>query len=249
MSRKKKLLLIYGALVLMLLGTAGWYVWQTLDAPASRPMPKPVLKEKTPFPESKPDDKLTARPSPKTSPADATGNVPAQSAVTHEAAGKGPSPSTQALAARPDPGKDVAPSPVIAETGNVDGLSNLHVQIEEYRLLVQIEELKAKLTDLKKAQIATAAPAPPVLSLPALTPPQSPEPATAAQSPPRRRGPVVLSVHGVDENLVAAVRLDGGKRITLRKGEKFGGGVVVEVSRSSGVVVRNGKKTSVLPFE
>ncbi|MDR2055448.1 MAG: type IV pilus biogenesis protein PilP [Desulfovibrio sp.] len=237
MSRKKKLILIYGVLVLMLLGTAGWYIWQTLDAPASRPAAPSAKKGKAAPPVADASSKTGLNPVDKS---DALKPVPK-------------TPSGVAVAARPESGKDVSvsPLPAIAETGNVDGLSNLHVQIEEYKLLVQIEELKAKLAELKKAQSVSAAPAPPVLSLPALTPPQPQSPAPSAEQlpPPRRKGPVVLSVHGVDENLVAAVRLEGGKRITLRKGEKFGGGVVSEVSRSAGVVVRNGKKTTVLPFE
>lgn len=234
MSGKKKPLLIYGALVLMLLSTCGWYVWQTLDAPP----PRPAKVAKTP-------------------PPGASGNAPGKSsdkpaskALPAESADKASSPA-QSGSGKPEPGGNTpSPPPAIAETGNVDGLSNLHVQIEEYKLLVQIEELRTKLAELKKAQTVAAAPPvqPPALSLPALTPPQSSEPQTA-QPRPRRKGPVVLSVQGVDGNLVASVRLDGGRRITLRKGEKFGGGVVSEVSRSDGVVVRSGKKTTVLPFE
>jgi type IV pilus biogenesis protein PilP len=237
MSRKRKLLLIYGTLVLMLLGTVGWYVWQTLDAPAPRQAAKAMPKAKTP-PAAKTADALADKPVPKVPSADAT------------ARGISPAPQPESGKA----GKDISasPAPSIAETGNVGGLSSLHVQIEEYKLLVQIEELKAKLVELKKAQtVVAASPSPPVLSLAALTPPQSTEPpATAVQATPRRaRGSVVLSIHGVDENLLAAVRLDSGKRVTLRKGEKFSGGVVVDISRNGGVVVRNGKNTTVLPFE
>lgn len=249
MSRKKKLLLIYGTLVLMLLGTAGWYVLQTLDAPAPRPVTKPAKKEKTPPGANAADKPLPVSDKPSLPDKSAEATQPdrqASKTLPIESPGKGASSATQ-----PESVRDVSSSPpsAIAETGKVDGLSALHVQIEEYKLLVQIEELKAKLSDLKKVQTVAAASAPPVLSLPALTPPQSTEPPAVPLQPRRAKGPAVMSVHGVDENLVAEVRLEGGKRITLRKGEKFGGGVVSEVSRSAGVVIRIGKKTTVLPFE
>lgn len=144
-----------------------------------------------------------------------------------------------------DPVTTAAPE-TPAPSGKVGDLSDLHLQIEEYKLLVQIEELKAKLRDLKQPKMpAPAAP----LSLPiaALTPPSGAVSPPVAQVASKRVDPAVLSVQGVDGELTATIR-SGGKQITVRKGQKFGNGVISEISRTA-VTVRNGKQTVTLPFE
>jgi type IV pilus biogenesis protein PilP len=130
--------------------------------------------------------------------------------------------------------------PEVVTGGNLSERMTLRADIELLELQVKKKELMDKL------QPPVSAPAVPVtgpglLELPpvgevAPRPVSLPVPAT-----------VVVAVQGVNDGLSAVIRTKG-KLVTVRKGQSFDGGIIVNISRSS-VVVRRGDKTSVLPFE
>lgn len=138
--------------------------------------------------------------------------------------------------------------PVSLTAGNLGRLTDLKGELEELRIEVQLEELRAKKKSLlNPAPVAAPPVRVPELTLPAMTPPKSP-PASSLELPPvRRAGTAVVSVRGVDGDVSALIRTGSGT-VTVRKGSRFGGGVVTSVSRQAVVVSRNGK-TAVLPFE
>lgn len=140
--------------------------------------------------------------------------------------------------------------PVSLTAGNLGRLTALKGEVEELRLEVQLEELRAKKKGLlNPAPVAAAPVRMPELSLPAMTPPATQAPALppVLVPAPQRAGTAVVSVRGVDGELSAVIRTGSGT-VTVRRGSRFGGGVVTSVSRQA-VVVSRGGKTAALPFE
>jgi type IV pilus biogenesis protein PilP len=114
---------------------------------------------------------------------------------------------------------------------------NLRSEIEKTRLDAQLHELKKK---MEKPQ-----PAPPPRQefvLPPLPSPAS-KPAPVSIAP-----DAVMGVQGMDGDLSAVIRTSAGRQVTVKQGDKFGGGVVSAISRS-GVVIRRNKTFSTIPFE
>lgn len=157
-----------------------------------------------------------------------------------------PVKSTASAAA---PASGVTAVPVSLTAGNLGRLTALKGEVEELKLEVQLEELRAKKKGLLNPAPVVSAPARlPELSLPAMTPPKTaPASPPVLSSAPQRAGTAVVSVRGVDGEVSAVVRTGSGT-VTLRKGSRFGGGVVTDISRN-GVIVSRGGKTAALPFE
>jgi type IV pilus biogenesis protein PilP len=85
--------------------------------------------------------------------------------------------------------------------------------------------------------------------VPPVQPPAQPSvPALEKLAPVPTLQDAVISVLGVDGNLSAVIRTSAGRQVTVKKGDKFGGGTVAEISRS-GVVVIRGKTFSTIQFE
>lgn len=61
--------------------------------------------------------------------------------------------------------------------------------------------------------------------------------------------PMVVSVSGFDDDLVALVTYDDGRTAKIRKGDVLPGGVEVKGVRHKGVLVALGKKEAVLDYE
>lgn len=171
--------------------------------------------------------------------------LPKKTPVTEKAPAAAPVKSTASVATA---ASDVTVVPVSLTAGNLGRLTALKGEVEELRLEVQLEELRAKKKGLlNPAPVAAAPVRMPELSLPAMTPPKG-SPASSLELPPvRRAGTAVVSVQGVDGEVSAVIRTGSGT-VTVRKGSRFGGGVVTAVSRQGVFVSRNGK-TAALPFE
>lgn len=67
------------------------------------------------------------------------------------------------------------------------------------------------------------------------------------KEPVRQRGPVVISVQGIEGALSATIRGSGGRTVTVRDGASFAGGKI-SVTRDRVAVNRRGKITAI-PFE
>lgn len=105
---------------------------------------------------------------------------------------------------------------------------------------VRIAELEQRLKDISAPKKQ------PEIVLPDLVPPKAtPAVPVSVQAP--KRGPAVVSVHGVTGDLSASIRTSDGKVVTVKNGGQFGGGVL-HVTRKSVSIRRNGK-LSTIPFE
>ncbi|QAZ66119.1 type IV pilus biogenesis protein PilP [Solidesulfovibrio carbinolicus] len=114
-------------------------------------------------------------------------------------------------------------------------MTSLRGDLEEIKLQVAIAQEKEKLLPKQ------VAPAPqPQMLLPELPKPVAAKPNEAA--------PVVVSIQGVDGHASATIRSSAGSLVTVRPGDKFGGGVIASVSRN-GVLVRRGNTSTALAFE
>lgn len=133
--------------------------------------------------------------------------------------------------------------PVVPTAGSLSRVTQLQAELNELKLEAQIMELKAKMRP------SAPAPAMNLPDLPALTPPSSPPrmpdvPAVSSS----KSSIAVVSVQGIGDNLSASIRAANGKVVTVRRGNRFGDGVVENISRQN-VTLRNGKKLITLPFE
>lgn len=127
--------------------------------------------------------------------------------------------------------------PPIPLAGNLDRMTALRADLEEVRLQVAIEQERQKLLPKLPAPVAQPQAQ---LKLPS---PQKPEPIKREPT-----SPVVVSIQGVDGRSSATIRAVNGKLVTVRSGDRFGGGVIASVGRG-GVVIRHGKTSTVLSFE
>lgn len=147
-------------------------------------------------------------------------------------------------AASPTPEK----APLVPSAETLGDLTALRGEVEKLKLEVQKEELLAKKKSIREPAPVQAAPlVPPPLSLPELVPPAQAPTMPAVLARKRSSGPVVISVQGVDGDVSALVRT-GSRTVTLHRGDRFGGGVVTDITRKA-VVIRRGAETAVLPFE
>lgn len=109
---------------------------------------------------------------------------------------------------------------------------------------VKIAELQRQ---LREAQ--TIAPVVPQsqqeIVLPPLDPPKK-EKDEKEDKPKRPSGPVVVSVQGVGNRLSATIRTSSGETVTVRHGQRFGGGVLSVTRRS--VTIRSGSTSRDIPF-
>ncbi|OLN30035.1 hypothetical protein DVDV_0830 [Desulfovibrio sp. DV] len=113
-------------------------------------------------------------------------------------------------------------------------MTELRADLEEMKVMVAIEQEKEKLTSKK----ITPAPQPQVIL------PEPPKPVVK----PKEASPVVISIQGVDGHASATIRSSSGSLVTVRPGDKFGGGVITAVNRT-GVLVRRGNSSTTLAFE
>ncbi|MDR2819469.1 MAG: hypothetical protein LBB60_02935 [Desulfovibrio sp.] len=132
----------------------------------------------------------------------------------------------------------------VVSGGNLSERTTLRADIELLELQVKKKELLDKLNPPAPAPVSAPPLTSGLLALPPISPPVSgTEPVRKTSS----SATVVVAVQGVDNNLSAVIRT-GGRLVSVRKGQNFGGGVITNISRNA-VVVRNGNKTSILPFE
>lgn len=134
--------------------------------------------------------------------------------------------------------------PVVPTAGNLSKLTALKAQLEELKLQSQIDELQAKHNPTVVTQTAPL-PLPPLANLPSS--PSIEKQGKLPVTPTRKMA--VISIQGIDDNITATIRTSSGNMITVRQGTKMGTATVVNISRQSGVTLRSGNQTSVLPFE
>lgn len=108
---------------------------------------------------------------------------------------------------------------------------------------VKIAELQRQLREAQA--IAPIVPQPQEIVLPPLDPPKK-EKDEKEDKPKRPSGPVVVSVQGVGNRLSATIRTSSGETVTVRHGQRFGGGVLSVTRRS--VTIRSGSTSRDIPF-
>ena len=110
---------------------------------------------------------------------------------------------------------------------------------------VKIAELQRQLREAQT--IAPVVPQPQEIVLPPLEPPKREKPSEEKDDKPKRpSGPVVISVQGVGNRLSATIRTSSGETVTVRHGQRFGGGVLSVTRRS--VTIRSGSTSRDIPF-
>ena len=110
---------------------------------------------------------------------------------------------------------------------------------------VKIAELQRQLREAQT--IAPVVPQPQEIVLPPLEPPKREKPSEEKDDKPKRpSGPVVISVQGVGNRLSATIRTSSGETVTVRHGQRFGGGVLSVTRRS--VTIRSGSTSRTIPF-
>jgi type IV pilus biogenesis protein PilP len=210
----------WGALVLVI-AAGGLYLLENRTAALSSFFveQKPSsLKEETPL-----------RETPKSAASPATGTG---------ATGTGDTPAAPPAASSPP-----VPREIRTGTFSFGDFVELRGKIEEARLDVQLFELRRKMEKPPPVVAPQPAPARPDFVLPAL-----PSLAPAPKPMPKPAMPeAVVGVQGVDGDLSAVIRTSAGRHVTVKPGDRFGGGVVSAVSRS-GVVVRRGNTSSTITF-
>jgi len=122
----------------------------------------------------------------------------------------------------------------VPQSGNLGRMTELRADLEEMKVMVAIEQEKEKLNSKK----TTPAPQPQVVL---------PEPPKSVVKP-KEASPVVVSIQGMDGHASATIRSSTGSLVTVRPGDKFGGGVIAAVNRT-GVLVRRGNSSTTLAFE
>ena len=122
----------------------------------------------------------------------------------------------------------------VPQSGNLGRMTELRADLEEVKVKVAIEQEKEKLNSKK----TTPAPQPQVIL------PEPPKPVVK----PKEASPVVISIQGMDGHASATIRSSTGSLVTVRPGDKFGGGVIAAVNRT-GVWVRRGNSSTTLAFE
>jgi type IV pilus biogenesis protein PilP len=122
----------------------------------------------------------------------------------------------------------------LPKSGNLEKMTSLRADLEEVRLKVAIAQEKEKLLPKQPAPA----------SRPQVMLPEPPKPLAAK---PREASPVVVSIQGVDGHASATIR-SAGNLVTVRPGDRFGGGVITAVNRT-GVWVRRGNSSTALAFE
>ena len=228
---KTRVIIIWGTLCVLLLGVgafAVWKVWLDKPAPPAPRMSGAALAVPNPAsplkPLNKEEKKQPATASLASSPPAGTAGMAGMTAAP--AAGSTGSGGTASAG-------NVA--------GNLGAITHLRSQKEELELQVKIKELHEKLTTTPVAPAVAQRQADVALLL------EKPLPARTAIAPPSSRGPVVVAVQGMGGALSAVIRT-GSSMTTVRKGSRFGGGVVTDISRA-GVMFNRGGKLSALPFE
>lgn len=109
---------------------------------------------------------------------------------------------------------------------------------------VKIAELQRQLREAQT--IAPVVPQPQQeIVLPPLDPPKR-EKDEKEYKLKRPAGPVVVSVQGVGNRLSATIRTSSGETVTVRHGQRFGGGVLSVTRRS--VTIRSGSTSRDIPF-
>lgn len=108
---------------------------------------------------------------------------------------------------------------------------------------VKIAELQRQLREAQA--IAPVVPQPQEIVLPPLDPPKKDKDEKEVK-PKRPSGPVVVSVQGVGNRLSATIRTSSGETVTVRHGQRFGGGVLSVTRRS--VSIRSGSTSRDIPF-
>lgn len=124
--------------------------------------------------------------------------------------------------------------------GNMHKLTELTAALEEAKLLVAIGEQEAKLKKLAEPVVSAG----PQIVLPPPAPGNRLEGAAPAIPPVRTQ---ILSVQGIDGNVVATVMTPSGNR-NLKVGDTFGTGKVERISEE-GVWIREGRKTRLMTVE
>lgn len=111
---------------------------------------------------------------------------------------------------------------------------------------VKIAELQRQLREAQT--IAPVVPQPQEIILPPLDPPkkEKDEKDDKPKRPAGPAGPVVISVQGVGNRLSATIRTSSGETVTVRHGQRFGGGVLSVTRRS--VTIRSGSTSRAIPF-
>jgi len=127
----------------------------------------------------------------------------------------------------------------VPQSGKLERMTELRANLEEVKLQVAIEQEKEKL--VPKQPVAAKSPVPPVALL-------HEPPKADVKEKPKSASPVVLSVQGVDGHASATVRSAAGELVTVRPGDKLGGGIVASVGRD-GVRVKRGNSTTTITFE
>lgn len=227
-------------------------------APIPEPMPSPKKEEPAP---AEVEGSLVAQEppatpavqAPPTRPVVAPVAPPAATAVVAAPKQTEPAPAVVAQVAQPAAQALVAPAPPVAApheapdtravapvSGSLARITALRAQLEEARVLANIEAERARL----RASLTPAPVVPPALQLPPMELP--PRKGMAPMSSATSSAPRVFSVHGIDGSMSATVRTGKGLR-SIRVGDQIEGGAVVSISRD-GVAVRQGSRTTLMPF-
>lgn len=129
----------------------------------------------------------------------------------------------------------------------VGDLARMRGQKQLLQQQVKIAELEAELKKARNPVLATpVVPQPQEIVLPPLDPPKKEKAEEKEDKPKRPAGPVVISVQGVGNNISATIRTSSGETVTVRHGQRFGGGILSVTRRS--VMVRSGSTSRTIPF-
>lgn len=230
-TKTKKYAAAFAGLALLAASSGGvWWWWTERQYP-----PMPVIPAAASVPPTQTEFPLAVTPqnTPSSPPTPApTDNAPVVAPVPTASGVFTPS---QAPAPASEKVPETTPAmPEVPSAGSLSRVTQLQAELNELKLEVQIEELKARMHP------PTPPPAPALPDMTALMPPGAP-PALPA------RKTAVISVQGVGEELTATIRT-GSTLATVRRGAKFNGGIVADITRE-GVTVRHGRRITVLPFE
>lgn len=110
---------------------------------------------------------------------------------------------------------------------------------------VKIAELQRQLREAQTIAPVVPQPQPQEIVLPPLDSPKKGKD-EKEDKPKRPSGPVVISVQGVGNRLSATIRTSSGETVTVRHGQRFGGGVLSVTRRS--VTIRSGSTSRDIPF-
>ena len=189
------------------------------------------------------------KPSPSVAPVSKTAKTAAQKRQPAQTVGSRVDARTQPRAGQPteksQPGDQVKAR--LNSDATVGDLARMRGQKQLLQQQVKIAELEA---ELKKARnpilAAPVVPQPQEIILPPLDPPKKEKAEEKEDKPRRPAGPVVVSVQGVGNRLSATIRTSSGETVTVRHGQRFGGGVLSVTRRS--VTVRTGSTSRTIPF-